>query len=215
MNLTRYNIKTFPGRLFVFLAAAVCALALSPLIVQADDIDDMLASGSYVECEVIAAIMADSSMMQAESDVPYEVTELISVDSSAVQQSARDGETKKSGYSVKVTTSISDNRMYCNVYDEASVELGHGTHTAGIIGAEWNGFGTSGVASNVRIVCIQLSDEQGNESLADALVAYAFVNRFNELVPEEEHIRVTSNSWSRYSSSRALDAVLRDLDLRL
>ena len=104
--------------------------------------------------------------------------------------------------------------LYGNVRDMASTALGHGTHTAGIIGAEWNGFGTSGVASNVRIVCIQLADEEGNESLADALIAYDFVNRFNELVPEEERIRVTSNSWSRYSSSRALDAVLRDLGER-
>ena len=104
--------------------------------------------------------------------------------------------------------------MYGNVRDEASISHGHGTHTAGIIGAEWNGFGTSGVASNVRIVCIELADADGKESLADALAAFGFVDRFNEQASEEERIRVTSNSWSEYMSSKALDAVLRSLGER-
>ena len=465
MVRTRQYIRSLPGRLFALLATAVFVLSLCPISVQADDIDDMLAAGNYVEGEVIAAILTEGLQTEDESDAPYEVTELISVDPYAVQQAVEDeeaqGSAKNSAYSIKVTTSLSDSinlcvvssdtmsteellrmladdpnvvfaepnylldmdsedfssdpipedeeapegsesepgeqetpeegektpdeeevpegevsepeeqevseggegeleddeaqkngeatseeqedteadellteeeedteddestdeedeepqirageqpadgplsdltplqwgnwttsqttravgmasnpsinvpgfgsvgrdgnmdkqivvalldtgvynehpdlenvvyhftpeqqealgcwewgfnstgkGMYGNVRDEGSTAMGHGTHTAGIIGAEWNGFGTSGVASNVKIVCIQLADSDGTESLADALIAYDFVNRFNELVPEEERIRVTSNSWSRYSSSRALDAVLRDLGER-
>jgi len=96
-------------------------------------------------------------------------------------------------------------------FDEGSIALGHGTHTAGILGAEWDGHGTSGVASDVKIVSIELADSEGNESLADALCAFDFVNRFNELASENERIKVTSNSWSEYLSSRALDVAVREL----
>lgn len=101
-----------------------------------------------------------------------------------------------------------------SAFDDDSMAHGHGTHTAGILGAEWNGSGTSGVASNVSIVAIELADGDGKESLADALCAFDFVNRFNEQASEADRIRVTSNSWSEYMSSRALDAAIRDLGER-
>jgi hypothetical protein len=50
----------------------------------------MLVAGSYVEGEVIAAIRTDGEQMEIESDDAYEVTELISVDSVAVQQALGD-----------------------------------------------------------------------------------------------------------------------------
>ena len=127
-------IKSFPRRLSVFLATAILALNLSPLSAHADDINDMLAAGSYVEGEVIAAILTDGEQMEAESDDAYQVKELISVDSAAVQQAVEDqaagaagtdGEIQESigdstgnsalnsGYSVKVTTSLSDNINLC------------------------------------------------------------------------------------------------------
>ncbi len=101
-----------------------------------------------------------------------------------------------------------------NVRDDDSIAMGHGTHTAGILGAEWDGKGTSGVASDVKIVAIEIANGEGVESLADSLYAFNFVNRFNEQAPEDERIRVTSNSWSDILSTRALDAVLRELGER-
>lgn len=98
-----------------------------------------------------------------------------------------------------------------NYYDLESVAVGHGTHTAGIIGAEWNGFGTSGVASNVRIVSIDFEGEGNSTSILDAISAFSFVDKFNRLMPKEERIRVTSNSWGLIQSTRAVDAAVREL----
>lgn len=378
MKPANHSMELLKCRFFVLLAAVLLVMTTLPLTVHADEIEDQLAAGSYVKGEAIAAFRIDTGQMQAQSGSSYEVTELISVDSSVVEEASQENQTQGSAelppYSIKETASLTDdieicvvssdtlsteellNRladdpnvvfaepnytfeldsdfrtdeftpaakgnvkdmlkaqsdegstedltymqwgnwsndqtirtegmtanpsinvpgfgavvddegnsgnmdrpvtvalldtgvyyehpdlknvlyqftpeqqkalgcwewgynavgkgMYGDVIDEKSIAFGHGTHTAGIIGAEWNGSGTSGVASNVRIVCIELADGEGNESLADALAAYAFVNHFNELVPEEERITITSNSWSEYSSSRAIDAVLRDLGER-
>ena len=371
MNATNHNIKLRRCRLCLLLAAILLVMTMGPLAAHADEIEDQLAAGSYVKGEAIVAFRTDTGQPQVQSDRSCEVTELITVDPSAVQEVSEDDQThgsaERPSYSVKETMSLTDDieiclvssdtlstgellekladdsnvvfaepnytfeldgdsrpgetsaatkgyaednlaagsdedstgdltymqwgnwsndqtirtagmtanpsinvpgfgdvgkngnmdkpvtvalldtavyyehpdlknvlyhftdkqqealgcgewgynavgkGMYGKKFDEASIAFGHGTHTAGIIGAEWNGSGTSGVASNVKIVSIELADGEGNESLADALAAYAFVNHFNELVPEEERITITSNSWSEYSSSRALDAVLRDL----
>ncbi|MBR1828815.1 MAG: S8 family serine peptidase [Atopobiaceae bacterium] len=104
-----------------------------------------------------------------------------------------------------------DKGAHGDYYDPASLAIGHGTHTAGILGAEWNGFGTSGVASNVRIVSIDFSGENLSVSLADAICAYDFVDRFNKQASEDDLIKVTSNSWGCAQSSRALDAAVRQL----
>lgn len=89
----------------------------------------------------------------------------------------------------------------------------HGTHCAGIIGATWDGKGVSGVASNVRIVSIQMMDTltqevNGRTSLANGLRAFGFVKRANEA---GVGIKVTSNSWGFYQVSKALDAAVYEL----
>ena len=369
MNSTDQRKEWMMCRFFIILAAVLLAVTMCPLTAQAGEIEDQLAAGSYVEGEAIAAIRTGARQMQARADSPFEVTELVSVDSSAVQEESQAPQTQGwSFFSVRDAVPLSDGIDLCvvssdtlsteellrrltedpdvvfaepnyifelngrhpsgeaalaaaedqagvstaqpetvlpgdltclqwgnwstdqtarapgmtanpsinvpdfgptgsnmdkpvtvalldtGVYyqhpdlqnvlyhftpeqqealgcwewgynavgqgihgdkpDEASIAYGHGTHTAGIIGAEWNGSGTSGVASNVRIVSITLADGDGNESMADALAAFAFVDRFNRLVPKDERIVITSNSWSEFSSSRALDAVLRDLGER-
>lgn len=102
-----------------------------------------------------------------------------------------------------------DKGAHGNDYDLESLAIGGGTHTAGILGAEWNGFGTSSVASDVRIVSIDFSGENLSVSIADAICAFNFVDRFNEQASEDERIRVTNNSWGCAQSSRALDAAVR------
>ena len=91
----------------------------------------------------------------------------------------------------------------------------HGTHCAGIIGATWDGEGVSGVASNVKIVSVQLIDvrpeetkENDRTSLAEGLRGYDFVKRANEA---GVGIKVTSNSWGFYQVSKALDAAVYEL----
>ena len=85
----------------------------------------------------------------------------------------------------------------------------HGTHCAGIIGASWDGHGISGVASNVRIISLQNSVEDGKTSLINALRCFSFIKRANELTGAD--IRITSNSWGLVQFCRTLDAAITDL----
>lgn len=84
----------------------------------------------------------------------------------------------------------------------------HGTHCAGVIGASWDGKGVSGVASNVQIISIQNCNTDGNTSIINDLKAFAFVKKcYAAGIP----IRITSNSYGLDQSSKALDAVVRDV----
>ena len=84
----------------------------------------------------------------------------------------------------------------------------HGTHCAGIIGASWDGHGTSGVASNTKIVSVQVALIDGRTSLVNILRGFAFVKNANE---NGVGIRVTSNSYGLVQYSTALDAAIREL----
>ena len=84
----------------------------------------------------------------------------------------------------------------------------HGTHIAGIIGAAWDGYGISGVASNVKIMNIQILKPGRTNSLADAVRAFEFVKRaYNAGID----IRITSNSWGQRYSSLAVNAAVREI----
>ena len=342
--------RRMPSRwLIISFVVALMHLALLPLVAHADEIDDMLAAGSYAEGEIIAAFFPQSDELVAQSEAPYEVTPLMRVGASTIvtdddtlTAQSEEGLTLSSVTSATLTTeellrllsedanvafvepnytysledadpgnpvsdnspspradastvgdlkpiqwanwttgqtlrteaftsnpsvnvpnfgssqrganmskpivvalidSAVDNRhpdlanvlyhfspeqraaLGCydlgykagnkgamgNYYDPESVEIGHGTHTAGIIGAEWNGFGTSGVASDVLIVSIDFASEGKVVSTADAICAFGFVDRFNEQASEDDRIRITSNSWGAIQSTRAVDAAVRKL----
>lgn len=83
----------------------------------------------------------------------------------------------------------------------------HGTHCAGIIAAEWDGKGTSGAASNAKLMVIRSGD--GATSLVDQLNAYAFIKK--AVLEQGINVKVTSNSWGVLQPSRSLDYALRDL----
>ena len=344
------NPRRMPSRwLVISIVIALIHLAFLPLVAHADEIDDMLAAGSYTEGEVVAAFFPQSGQLVAQSEAPYEVTPLMKVGASATQvgdstltTQSEEGLTLSSVTSATLSTeellrllsedtnvafvepnytfSIEDaesgdatassspspranattvgdlkpiqwanwttdqtlrtaaykanpsvnvpnfgvsqrganmskpivvalidtavdnrhpdlaNVLYhfspeqqdalgCyefgykagnkgaqgNYYDPESLAMGHGTHTAGILGAEWNDFGTSGVASDVRIVSIDFVGENKYIPITDTLCALSFVDRFNEQAPEDERIRVTSNSWGLAQASRAIDAAVRKL----
>lgn len=86
-------------------------------------------------------------------------------------------------------------------------EDNHGTHCAGIIAAEWDGAGTSGIASDAKLMVIK--NGNATSSLVDQLNAYAFVKK--AVLEQKIDVRVTSNSWVVAQASRALDAAVRDL----
>ncbi len=84
----------------------------------------------------------------------------------------------------------------------------HGTHVAGIIGASWDGKGINGVGSNVRIVSVQIANEDGKTSLVNALRGMNFIK---EAKQNGVDIRITNNSWGLGQSSKALDAAVTEL----
>ncbi|MBR2707100.1 MAG: S8 family serine peptidase [Mogibacterium sp.] len=83
----------------------------------------------------------------------------------------------------------------------------HGTHVAGIIGAEWDGRGISGAGSKVEIVSVQNSKD-GMTSLIDSLNGYSFIKNAVDIGIK---IRIVNNSWGLQQSSRALDAAVTEL----
>lgn len=67
-------------------------------------------------------------------------------------------------------------------------EDGHGTHVAGIIAAEWNDFGTSGVAPNVEIMSLRIGS-----SAAEALACFNYVAT---AVDADVNVRAVNCSWT-------------------
>lgn len=84
---------------------------------------------------------------------------------------------------------------------------GHGTHCAGIIGAEGgNGIGITGVNWNVKIMPLKFMDADGSGTTKDAIEAINYViNRKRAGV----NVRVISASWGSTVKSRALEDVIR------
>lgn len=80
----------------------------------------------------------------------------------------------------------------------------HGAHVAGIIGAEWDGEGVSGMASNVRIMSVR-----HNDTLSGLLQCLDYVSRACDAGVD---VRVTNNSWGTgVQASRAIDLALTEL----
>lgn len=84
---------------------------------------------------------------------------------------------------------------------------GHGTHCAGIIGAEGgNGFGIAGVNWNVKIMPLRFMDGDGAGTTKDAIEAINYViDRRRAGV----NVRIISASWGSNTRSRALEDVIR------
>lgn len=60
-------------------------------------------------------------------------------------------------------------------FDTAEDGQGHGTHTAGIIGALNNGIGTLGVASGAKIIALKVLDDDGNGTVSYILNALEYI----------------------------------------
>jgi subtilisin family serine protease len=84
---------------------------------------------------------------------------------------------------------------------------GHGTHCAGIIGAEGgNGIGIAGVNWNVKIMPVRFMDGDGAGTTKDAIEAINYViDRRRAGV----NVRIISASWGSNTKSRALEDIIR------
>ena len=77
---------------------------------------------------------------------------------------------------------------------------GHGTHCAGVIGAEHNSVGIAGVMANVKIVAIKFLSDKGSGETIDAIssIDYAIKRK----------VQVMSNSWGGGEKEQSLmDAI--------
>lgn len=85
---------------------------------------------------------------------------------------------------------------------------GHGTHCAGIIGAEGdNQIGIAGVNWNVQIMPLKFIDSSGSGSTKDAIEA---INYVIERKRAGVNVRVISASWGSRQRSAALEDVIRE-----
>ncbi|MBR0163883.1 MAG: S8 family serine peptidase [Lachnospiraceae bacterium] len=108
--------------------------------------------------------------------------------------------------------------LHCTRYGYDAVTKGaadppaddHATHVAAIIGAAWDGYGISGVCSNVRIISINCS--VGDDTPLDyCMEAYAFVIRALDYgIP----IRVINNSWGNVDASLAMNHLIEEAGKR-
>ena len=84
---------------------------------------------------------------------------------------------------------------------------GHGTHCAGIIGAEGgNGIGIAGVNWNVKIMPVKFMDAEGTGTTKDAIEA---INYVIDRKRAGVNVRIISASWGSTAKSRALEDVIR------
>ena len=79
-------------------------------------------------------------------------------------------------------------------------ENGHGSHCAGIIGAQGNnGIGITGVNQNIRIMALRSLDENGSSWLSHEVAAYNYISNALDL---GEPIRAINNSWGGGENSK-------------
>lgn len=86
-----------------------------------------------------------------------------------------------------------------------SAERSHGTHVAGIIAAEWNNEGTSGVAPNAKIMSVRSEVDAASDMLR-------CINYVTEAAKAGVNVRVANCSWGMGSSaSRAFDVAFTQM----
>jgi subtilisin family serine protease len=103
-----------------------------------------------------------------------------------------------------------DDQHGLNLLDDSGDPMdqnGHGTHCAGIIGAEGgNGIGIAGVNWNVKIMPLRFMDGDGAGTTKDAIEAINYViDRRRAGV----NVRIISASWGSNTKSRALEDIIR------
>lgn len=84
---------------------------------------------------------------------------------------------------------------------------GHGTHCAGIIGAEGdNGIGVSGINQKVQIMPLKFLGRSGSGSTNDAIEA---INYAIQRKKDGVNLRIISASWGSTARSQALEDVIK------
>jgi thermitase len=94
-----------------------------------------------------------------------------------------------------------------NRWDDPMDDNGHGTHCAGIIGAEGdNNLGIAGINWHVKIMPLKFLSSNGSGSTKDAIEA---INYVIDRKKKGVNVRVISASWGSTQNSRALRDVIK------
>src|SRR5678816_1089793 len=73
---------------------------------------------------------------------------------------------------------------------------GHGTHTAGIVGARGNsGLGISGISRVANLIALKFLDSTGQGTTANAIAAIEFAIQVKKKFPGSANVRVLNASW--------------------
>lgn len=84
---------------------------------------------------------------------------------------------------------------------------GHGTHLAGIIAGEWNGFGVSGATSGAKIMAVKINNNINMMSVNEAIQGYRYVIAALEAGVD---VAAINNSWNDDTYSKSLDMAMRE-----
>ncbi len=83
---------------------------------------------------------------------------------------------------------------------------GHGTHCAGVVAAEWNDFGVSGIANGAKLMSVRLSDSEGFDPTSCIISAYNYIDT---AIQAGVNIKVITNSWCMPYHSYAFTSAIR------
>jgi hypothetical protein len=82
---------------------------------------------------------------------------------------------------------------------------GHGTHTAGIVGARGNsGLGVAGISRVANLMALKFLDSTGQGTTANAIAAIEFAIQAKKKFPSAANVRILNASWGGGAFSQAL-----------
>ena len=95
---------------------------------------------------------------------------------------------------------------FCDGDDDPMDLNGHGTHCAGVIGAQGNNaVGISGVNQDIRIMALRCLDANGSAYLSHEIAAYHYISRAIDL---GEPVTAINNSWGGGEYSRIFEELV-------
>ena len=83
----------------------------------------------------------------------------------------------------------------------------HGTHVAGIIAAEWNGSGVSGITGGVKIMAVKCMNNESKNTIVEFIRAYEYIIAAKKA---GVNVRVINNSWHDSVYGETMDKLVRE-----
>lgn len=84
----------------------------------------------------------------------------------------------------------------------------HGTHCAGIIGAQWNNFGVSGATTGTQIMAIKAANEQGAFPTSAVIKGFSYIQTALQSGVE---VKAINNSWGGAATGQSVDMAITEV----